>query len=163
MALMLIENTWLKLIVAALAGLLGIPIVILAILSLCSRRPTNLGAVDGFLSDCPNNRRCVCSQATRANQRIAPIEFAGSAEEALKKLKTIVAQMSGAEIAGERGRYLHIECTSRLFRFVDDLELLADPERQVIHCRSASRVGWLDFGVNRRRIEAIRQALSRRN
>lgn len=157
---MLIAHTWLNLIVAAVAGLLGLPVVILAILSLSSRRPANLGAIDGFLSDCTSKHSCVCSQATRANQRIAPIDFAGSPEEALAKLKTIVSQMSGTEIIIEKDRYLHIECTSRVFRFVDDLELLADPERHVIHCRSASRVGWLDFGVNRRRIERIRRAFA---
>lgn len=157
---MLIGNTWLNLIAAVAAALLGLPIVVLAVMSLCSRRPTNLGAADGFLSDCPNTSNCVCTQATRADQRIAPIEFAGSAEEALAKLKMIVARMHNAKIASEEDRYLHVECTSRVFRFVDDLELLADPERQVIHCRSASRVGRTDFGVNRRRIEAIRRAFA---
>ena len=35
--------------------------------------------------------------------------------------------------------YLHAEFTSALFRFVDDIEFVLDPENRVIHFRSASR------------------------
>ena len=41
-------------------------------------------------------------------------------------------------------------------RFVDDVEFRHDSAGQVIHVRSASRLGRRDFGVNRERIEAIR-------
>lgn len=145
-------------ILATVVLALGLPVIALAILSCCSRRPTDLGARDGFLSDCPSTRHCVCSQATRADQRIAPLALRGSPEEAWAKLKLTVARLPGSVIAGEKEGYLHVECTSRLFRFVDDLEFLADPERGVIHCRSASRTGRFDFGVHRRRLEAIRRA-----
>lgn len=161
---MLIGSTSLELFLAAVLALAVLFIAALAIASFCSQRPTELGPVDGFLRDCPDTRNCVCSQATRADQRIAPIEFAGSAKEALTKLKTIVAKLrgglfDGSVIAGESENYLHVECTSRLFRFIDDLEFLVDTQRGVIHCRSASRWGRFDFGVNRRRIETIRRAL----
>ena len=56
-----------------------------------------------------------------------------------------------------KGQYLRIECTSLILRFVDDLEFLFDPTGQVIHIRSASRVGRSDLGVNRNRVEAIRR------
>jgi uncharacterized protein (DUF1499 family) len=52
--------------------------------------------------------------------------------------------------------YLHAEFTSALFRFVDDVEFLLDDGTKTIHVRSASRVGYSDLGVNRRRVEAIR-------
>jgi uncharacterized protein (DUF1499 family) len=52
--------------------------------------------------------------------------------------------------------YLHAEFRSAVFRFVDDLEFLADESAGVIHVRSASRVGTSDLGVNRRRVETIR-------
>jgi uncharacterized protein (DUF1499 family) len=44
-----------------------------------------------------------------------------------------------------------------LFRFVDDVEFLADDAAKVIHVRSASRLGRSDLGVNRKRIELIRK------
>jgi len=58
------------------------------------------------------------------------------------------------------GPYLHAEFTSRLLHFVDDLELLYDPEAQSFEVRSASRVGTSDLGVNRRRVETLRQRLA---
>ena len=44
-------------------------------------------------------------------------------------------------------------------KFVDDAEFWFDPANSVVQVRSASRIGRKDFGVNRARIEAIRQAL----
>jgi uncharacterized protein (DUF1499 family) len=54
--------------------------------------------------------------------------------------------------------YLHAEARSLIFRFVDDVEFLIDPGQRRIQVRSASRIGYSDFGVNRRRVERIRQA-----
>jgi uncharacterized protein (DUF1499 family) len=46
-------------------------------------------------------------------------------------------------------------------RFVDDVEFWVDPAAGVVQVRSASRVGRKDLGVNRARIEAIRERLAR--
>jgi uncharacterized protein (DUF1499 family) len=45
--------------------------------------------------------------------------------------------------------------------FVDDVEFFF-PDSAVIHMRSASRVGYSDFGVNRKRLEKIRQLFQKR-
>ena len=55
------------------------------------------------------------------------------------------------------GNYLHAEARSFLFRFVDDVEFLVDPQQKLIHFRSASRVGYSDLGVNRARMEQFRK------
>jgi len=65
--------------------------------------------------------------------------------------------MKRAKIATATDRYLHIEFTSFLFRFVDDLEILVDATESRLEVRSASRVGRSDFGVNRKRVEKMRQ------
>jgi uncharacterized protein (DUF1499 family) len=57
--------------------------------------------------------------------------------------------------------YLHAEATSLIFRFVDDLECVLDRAANVIHVRSASRVGHGDMGVNRKRVERLRQLFAR--
>jgi uncharacterized protein (DUF1499 family) len=49
--------------------------------------------------------------------------------------------------------------TSRLFGFVDDLELHAESERSVLEARSVSRLGDSDLGVNARRLDTLRRAL----
>ena len=55
--------------------------------------------------------------------------------------------------------YLHAEFTSRFMHYVDDVEFLYDQAAGLVHVRSASRVGYSDLGVNRKRIESIRRAV----
>ena len=54
--------------------------------------------------------------------------------------------------------YIHVEFRSRLFGFVDDVEFLFDDQEAVIHFCSASRSGYSDMGVNRKRMNAIGEA-----
>ena len=54
---------------------------------------------------------------------------------------------------------MYVEFTSRLMRYVDDVEFLYDSASNQTHVRSASRLGYSDLGANRKRIEAIRAQL----
>ena len=71
-------------------------------------------------------------------------------------LKTAIATLPRIKLVEEDGDYLHYEFTSRLLRFVDDVEFVFDDESKIIHFRSASRIGYGDYGVNRDRMEKIR-------
>jgi uncharacterized protein (DUF1499 family) len=42
---------------------------------------------------------------------------------------------------------------------VDDVEFWFDAAAKTIHFRSASRSGYYDFGVNRKRMEELRRKL----
>lgn len=55
--------------------------------------------------------------------------------------------------------YIHAEFTSSIFRFVDDVEFYFETAEKIVQVRSASRKGYYDWGVNRRRIEKIRKSL----
>lgn len=133
---------------------------ILGILSLLARRPGNLGVHDGRLVPCPPRPNCVSSQASDADHAIAPLTFPDGPDEAMHRLKRILASWPRTRLITDEDGYLYAECTSRLFRFVDDLECLLDRHSRVIHVRSASRVGRSDLGVNRRRVEALREAFT---
>jgi uncharacterized protein (DUF1499 family) len=135
-------------------------VVTLGLFSLFARPPANLGVKDGRLAPCPDRPNCVCTQATDDAHRIELLAYDGSAEEAMARLKAALATLPRTRIVTETADYLHAECTSLVFRFVDDVEFLLDRERKVIHFRSASRVGHSDLGVNRRRMEALRQAFA---
>jgi uncharacterized protein (DUF1499 family) len=150
---------WKRLSLVPLVLLIG-GVVTLALFSLFARRPSDLGARDGRLTPCPDTPNCVCTQATDDAHRIEPLAYDGTAEEAMARLKAALADLPRTRVVTETPDYLHAECTSLLFRFVDDVEFLLDRERKVIHFRSASRVGRSDLGVNRRRMEALRQAFS---
>lgn len=120
-------------------------------------RPMNLGAHDGMLAPCPSTPNCVSSRESDAEHRIDPLPFTGTGRDAIIRLKKIVRTLPRTAIITDSGTYLHIEFTSAVFRFVDDVEFLADDDAKVIHVRSASRIGRSDLGVNRKRIERIRR------
>ena len=65
--------------------------------------------------------------------------------------------MPRSQIVSSTNTYIHVEFTSLIFRFVDDVEFLFDDEKKLIHVRSASRVGYSDLGANRNRVEEIRK------
>lgn len=139
----------------ALPLLAAAPAVVLGMLSAFARRPEGLGPIDGRLADCPASPNCVATQSGGLNQRMTPLGFQGSPQAAMERLRSIVAGMPRAKIVSASDNYLHAEFTSALFRFVDDVEFLVDPEAKQIHFRSASRIGYSDLGANRRRMEAI--------
>ena len=110
------------------------------------------------LAPCPDSPNCVSSQSSGKRHRVDPIMFQGAPEAAFAKLRRIIQSMKRTEIVEETATYLHAECKSALFGFVDDVEFLLDEKNKVIHVRSAARTGYWDLGVNRKRIERIREA-----
>ena len=128
------------------------------ILSVCvGAVPSNLGVRDGRLSPCPDSPNCVSSQSTDPDHGVLPITYASTAVEAFADLKIILGQMKRVRIVKESPTYLHVTFTSFLFRFVDDVEFALDDVEKLIHIRSASRTGKNDLGVNRKRVEKIRE------
>jgi uncharacterized protein (DUF1499 family) len=142
-------------------GVALLPIMGLAALSALARRPANLGVVRGRLAACPNSPNCVCTQADDPEHRIEPIAFSGSPAEALGRIKAIVNSLPRTRTVSETDDYLHVEFTSPLFRFVDDVEFLIDEKSGKVQFRSASRTGRSDLGVNRRRMEAVAAAFKK--
>jgi uncharacterized protein (DUF1499 family) len=129
----------------------------LAILPQCSgSRPANLGVTNGILSPCPSSPNCVSSQSPDKEHYVAPLRYEGTLTEARETLFSVIKSMDRARIVTDKGSYIHAEFTSALFRFVDDVEFYFDDANKTIHLRSASRVGYSDFGANRKRIENIR-------
>ena len=125
-------------------------------------RPTNLGVSETGLVPCPASPNCVSSDAADSDHAIAPFELAVSGGQAWQAAVLAVSALPRTTIVTERDGYLHAECQSAVFGFVDDLELELRPEDQIIALRSASRLGYGDLGVNRRRVESLRQELRER-
>ncbi len=117
-------------------------------------RPTNLGVKDGKLADCPDSPNCVCSQSSAPGAKIASLPMVS-----IDLLKKVINSMEGTIIVAESSGYLYIEFKTKLMGFVDDVEFYLDRSQNVIHVRSASRLGKSDLGVNRQRVEAIRAKL----
>ncbi|MBF2029593.1 MAG: DUF1499 domain-containing protein [Oscillatoriales cyanobacterium C42_A2020_001] len=122
-------------------------------------RPTNLGVDNGLLAPCPSSPNCVSSQSKDSEHRIEPLRFEGNAVEAMQKLQAVIQALPRTEIIAAKENYLYVEFASALMGFVDDVEFYVDPVENVIQVRSASRLGESDLGVNRKRIETIREKL----
>ncbi|MBF0278471.1 MAG: DUF1499 domain-containing protein [SAR324 cluster bacterium] len=123
-------------------------------MSSCSgKRPTNLGVSNGELQLCPGTPNCVVSQNADEFHRIAPLNAN------IEQVKNLLETMDRVEIIEATDSYLYAEFTSKIFRFVDDVEFYFSAEEKVLHVRSASRLGKSDLGANRKRIEQIRSAL----
>ena len=117
--------------------------------------PQSTGVTQGQLAPCPDSPNCVSSQAQKKSQKVDPIAMAEPLATAKAKMKTILNQLGQNKIVQEDPNYLHVEFTSMIFRFVDDIEFYFDTDHKLIHLRSASRTGRYDFGVNRKRMNDI--------
>jgi len=134
-------------------------IIALFILGYRSHSGAAYGLVEGRLKPCPDKPNCVSSELVAdAGHYIEPLVYSTDhAAQVLPALKTIVLEMGGS-IEVEESDYLAATFTSSLFRFVDDLEIRIDVGEQTVHLRSASRVGYGDGGVNRKRVERLKKS-----
>lgn len=114
-----------------------------------------------MMKTCPDSPNCVSSDAQDDKHQIAPLTFSLPEAEAWQLLQEQVAKLPRTVIVADKPGYLHAECHSALFGFVDDLEFYLRAEQGLIAVRSAARTGYYDFGVNRRRVEELRVALRR--
>ena len=129
-------------------------------LSMTTQPPDTLGTAQGRLAPCPKTPNCVSSQAERESQRLDALVVNASIDEAMATALRAIESMPGSRIVTSDDGYLHVEFKSRVFRFVDDLELSYDPNVPGFQVRSASRVGRSDLGANRKRVEALRALVS---
>ncbi|WP_166267909.1 DUF1499 domain-containing protein [Marinobacter caseinilyticus] len=121
------------------------------------KRPTIIGVRDRQLAACPSKPNCVSSQSETRRHHIKPLAYRGSPQQAMSRLKGIVNAQPGSQLIDETEGYLYFECRSKRLGFVDDLEFYCQPDRQCVQVRSASRLGFSDMGVNRKRVESIRR------
>ena len=129
-------------------------------LSACSSSPPEtLGLTQkGQLHGCPESPNCVSSTATSKDlHTVGPFNYSSSKDEAKQKLIDIIDSLPEAKLVIEEENYIRAEFTSAIFKFVDDVEFHFDIPT-IIHVRSASRIGYSDLGVNRKRVEHLRQA-----
>lgn len=134
-------------------------VIILLIVMLASNKnnavPANLGVKEGELAPLPDSPNAVSSQTTQMSKRVEPLPFSGSLEQTKTLVKKVVAEFGGAQILTEKPDYLHGVFTIAVIPFKDDVEFFFSEKDRLVHYRSASRVGYSDLGVNRKRHERL--------
>ncbi len=105
-----------------------------------------------LIENCPSSPNCVSSLTKSTSHYLPPWELKISVKEAKKKVEGIVLQLPRTELVESGKDYLHFTFTSSLLRFTDDVWFYFDEKAKKIHYRSSSRIGYSDFGVNRKRM-----------
>ena len=131
------------------------------------KTPTDLGVKTGKLKGLSSTDNSVSSQANlypdhpqSKYSSIAPLPVRGDGPTTMTQVKGIVVSMRGTKLVTSEPDYLYAQYTTPLMKYVDDVEFWFNPNNNTIEVRSASRLGESDFGLNRKRIEAVRAALT---
>ena len=112
---------------------------------------------DNRISPCPKTPNCVSSLDADRRHFVQPLRFAGSANDAQYRLLRILNDLKRARVVTFEESFIKAEFISSVFGFIDDVVFDFDDREKIVHVKSASRVGFSDLGVNRRRIEKIRK------
>ena len=95
---------------------------------------------------------------------LAPLAIPDRPTEAVAAVARVVKQLPRWAVVSAGPDSLHLTRTTRLFRFVDDVHLTAEPGPDGttrLHAASQSRLGVGDLGQNRRNILELWSALRR--
>ena len=127
----------------------------------CSTSETKMiPKFDGQLAPCPTSPNCVSSLASDEAHYVEPFVLTGTSTDCWAAIVSTVKALPRTQIMTETPDYLHAEVRSRLFRFVDHFELAVASDKHRIDIRSASVTGHSDMGVNRERVEMLRDSLT---
>lgn len=142
--------------------LLAISVITMPLFSCSGTRPANLGIRDGRLTACPASPNCVSSDAADDAHSVPPFHLIVAPQDGWRAVRTAIDGLPRTKIISSTDDYIHAECSSAVFGFVDDLELHLRPAEKLIAVRSAARLGHSDLGVNRKRVESLRGVLRER-
>ena len=145
-----------KIILAIIAILTVAALVRLIMLGNTSESGEAPGLASGTLTPCPDKPNCVCSEFTAdTTHYIAPLDYSGTPpEKAWDDILQIIKE-GGGEVSVAREEYIAATFSVSLFGFIDDVECRLDTSKNRIQIRSASRVGYSDLGVNKKRAETM--------
>lgn len=137
-----------------------IPIIFTLFLFSCSgTRPTNLGVRNGKLAEIADSPNCVSTQTAQKDKKMNAISYTNSLDYVHQQVLSAIHAFDGdKEIVENDSTYIYAEFTTGM-GWVDDVEFYIDTEHQQIEFRSASRIGYSDFGTNRERMENLSKAI----
>ena len=142
----------------------SLPTALISLLALsgCSGTMPELGHENGRLGSCPTSPNCVSSEASGDKHAIEPLQVTGASAEVKDTLLKVLNELNPSSVTAAEEGYIRAEFASALFGFVDDVEFYIPAQASPtvnVQVRSAARVGYSDLGVNRKRIELIREKL----
>jgi uncharacterized protein (DUF1499 family) len=135
--------------------------VTLAGLKECGDSPNCVGSDFEFVLLENKARRSKQVPPARPSHFVPPLELPGDNDADWKLLETLLGRQPGVTVIKSSDRYLRAERRSTIYGLIDDIELMRLFTGTVL-IRSAARLGYSDFGRNRRFIERLRKEFEAR-
>ena len=101
--------------------------------------------IDENISDCKLVTNCIF-QTWKVND----------SEKAFAELIQILENTPRIKIIKKEKYYVHAIATSRIMKFIDDIEIKNLNQDNIFQVKSSSRTGIYDLGVNKRRVKTLR-------
>ena len=101
--------------------------------------------INDNLSDCKLKTNCIF-QTWKVDD----------SEKAFIELIQILENTPRLEIINKEKNYIHAIATSRIMKFIDDIEIKNLNQDNIFQIKSSSRLGIYDLGVNKRRVQTLR-------
>ena len=101
--------------------------------------------IDDNLSDCKLITNCIF-QTWKVDD----------SEKAFIELIQILENTPRLKIINKEKNYIHAIATSRIMKFIDDIEIKNLNQDNIFQIKSSSRLGFYDLGVNKRRVQTLR-------
>jgi uncharacterized protein (DUF1499 family) len=129
--------------------------------NMSNKLPEGLGVTDGELMPCPSTPNCVSTQASPEDldHYAEPVVYTGDRMKTQLSIESFMLNKGNTHLVSSALGYVHFEVKSPLVGYIDDVEFYLPAADSVVHIRSASRVGYSDFGVNRERVRQIQSLL----
>ncbi len=100
-----------------------------------------------------NDNLSDCKLITNCNFQTWKVD---DSEKAFIELIEILDNTPRLEIINKEKNYIHAIATSRIMKFVDDIEIKNLNQDNIFQIKSSSRLGFYDLGVNKRRVQTLR-------
>lgn len=136
-------------------GILVIMLILIIVMMAKNMKTPELGVENGQFKPLSSNPNGVSSQAKDDSKLVETLPFSGDLEATKTLLLEVCKSYGDVKIIREERTYIHVVFTTGKMKFNDDAEFYLDEEKQLVHYRSESRIGYSDMGLNRERYDAL--------
>ncbi|MFC7391924.1 DUF1499 domain-containing protein [Scopulibacillus cellulosilyticus] len=115
-----------------------------------------LGVQEGRLAPCPKKSNCVSTEHPNLNRKMLPISYQQlTLPQAKEILINTIESLPKTEIKEQNDQYIYVEFKTPILEFYHDAEFYFNDQQKEIHFRSVSRIGFADFGSNKRWMQSV--------
>jgi uncharacterized protein (DUF1499 family) len=111
------------------------------------------------IKTCPDSPNCVSTMVSSTKHRMDPWAYSGEKEALMKTVKDKVLSEHRVELKDSGVDYFHFVFTTPFMRFKDDVWMYFDDTNKKVHFKSASRLGYSDMGLNKKRMKRLKSLI----